>query len=248
MRERESYAVYGSERTGMAHKRPYRLLLGVAVSLALHATLLLAYRELWRGQRGDPGAVDEPVRSIAVWLRPQTAEEPQFAAERPALAAPPMVREHPSSSDKRRRERAERSASARNAAVRIQQARGAEFPSSTREPAMSSELIAIPDRTPGQTENADVYAVAPGSGRSPGAATFDHGAALRTARAMADDPDPAREGTAVGQLPPKPYATETKLGRAIARAKRRDCKDGMPGGALGPLLILLDKKDSGCKW
>jgi hypothetical protein len=36
--------------------------------------------------------------------------------------------------------------------------------------------------------------------------------------------------------------------RAIGRAKRRDCKDGIPGGLLAPLILLLDKKDSGCKW
>jgi hypothetical protein len=38
------------------------------------------------------------------------------------------------------------------------------------------------------------------------------------------------------------------MARAISSAKRRDCKDGLPGGLLGPLLLLMDKKDSGCKW
>ena len=39
-----------------------------------------------------------------------------------------------------------------------------------------------------------------------------------------------------------------KSARAIAGAKRRDCKDGIPGGLLAPLILLMDKKDSGCKW
>lgn len=82
----------------------------------------------------------------------------------------------------------------------------------------------------------------------PAAPRFDHDAARRLARQVASEPDPARAGMAVAQLPAKPLATETKAARAIARAKRRDCKDGLPGGLLGPLLLLMDKKDSGCKW
>jgi len=77
---------------------------------------------------------------------------------------------------------------------------------------------------------------------------FDPDAAKKFAREIASDPDPARAGTAVGQIPPKPLETETKAARAIASAKRRDCKDGLPGGLLGPLFLLMDKKDSGCKW
>ena len=77
---------------------------------------------------------------------------------------------------------------------------------------------------------------------------FDREAAHRMARSLANMRDPAKEGTAVGQFPDKPLETETRAARAIGAAKRRDCKDGLPGGLLGPLLILADKKDSGCKW
>jgi hypothetical protein len=77
---------------------------------------------------------------------------------------------------------------------------------------------------------------------------FDPEAARRMARSLANMRDPAKEGTAVGQFPDKPLETETRAARAIGAAKRRDCKDGLPGGLLGPLLILADKKDSGCKW
>jgi hypothetical protein len=77
---------------------------------------------------------------------------------------------------------------------------------------------------------------------------FDPEAARKMARSLANMRDPAKEGTALGQFPDKPLETETRAARAIGAAKRRDCKDGLPGGLLGPLLLLADKKDSGCKW
>jgi hypothetical protein len=77
---------------------------------------------------------------------------------------------------------------------------------------------------------------------------FDLDAARNVARRVANEPDPAKAGTALERLPPKPLETETKLERAINGAKRRDCKDGVPGGLLAPLFLMMDKKDSGCKW
>ncbi|NML60519.1 hypothetical protein HHL21_05320 [Massilia sp. RP-1-19] len=117
------------------------------------------------------------------------------------------------------------------------------MPASTgakRKPAASSQLIAIPDPSPGAAEPPDVFSVEPAQ-EPAGGKRFDRDAALRVARDMADDVDPNKP-------PPKPYATETKLARAIAGARRRDCKDGIPGGLLAPLILLMDKKDSGCKW
>ncbi|CDG86075.1 hypothetical protein GJA_5479 [Janthinobacterium agaricidamnosum NBRC 102515 = DSM 9628] len=37
------------------------------------------------------------------------------------------------------------------------------------------------------------------------------------------------------------------MARSMSQAKRGDCKNA-PGGLLAPLLMLMDKKDSGCKW
>jgi hypothetical protein len=88
---------------------------------------------------------------------------------------------------------------------------------------------------------------APATG-SEAAPRFDPDAARKMARQLATVPDPMRAGTAVGQFPAKPYATETKAARVISQTRRRDCKDGLPGGLLGPLIILMDKKDSGCQW
>lgn len=192
----------------------YRLAVGLAVSLALHAALLFAYRH----QMARAPADDVPVsRTIAVWLRP---------------APPPPGQPEPA---RRARPKA-----------RLEPAKPAGEPA-RRKQARPSELLALPDPSPGQAEPPDVFSVAPSA--EPGTGKrFDRAAALQLARDMADDPDPARDGTAVGQIPPKPYATQTKMARAISSARRRDCKDGLPGGLLGPLLLLMDKKDSGCKW
>jgi hypothetical protein len=73
-------------------------------------------------------------------------------------------------------------------------------------------------------------------------------AARKMARKMANDPDPAKAGTALERLPPKPLETESRLARGIKAAKRGNCKDGVPGGLLAPLYLMMDKKDSGCKW
>lgn len=199
-----------------ALRRPYRLAMGVSLSLALHAALLYAWRhQQLLGPAPDDGPV---IRTVAVWLRsppppaPKPEPEVQKARTKPAEKAP-------------------RPASA----------------VADRTPARSSELIAVPDPSPGEAEPPDVFSVEP-SKEPAGGKRFDRDAALRVARDMAGEPDPAKAGTAAGQVPPKPYATETKLARAIAGAKRRDCKDGIPGGLLAPLILLMDKKDSGCKW
>ncbi|WP_300753716.1 hypothetical protein [Janthinobacterium sp.] len=78
---------------------------------------------------------------------------------------------------------------------------------------------------------------------------FDMEAALKTARKVASERDPSKVGTAVGQIPDKPLQTETQLARDIAEGKRGDCRTAYAGaGILAPVLMLLDKKDSGCKW
>jgi hypothetical protein len=89
---------------------------------------------------------------------------------------------------------------------------------------------------------------APAPASEPETPHFDREAARTMARSLSHIRDPAKEGTAIGQFPDKPLETETRAARAIGAAKRRDCKDGVPGGLLAPLLMLADKKDSGCKW
>lgn len=69
---------------------------------------------------------------------------------------------------------------------------------------------------------------------------FDREAAKAAARDIA------------GELGPPQLALretrEEKLARKIQNAARPNCKDGIPGGLLAPLYLMMDKKDSGCKW
>jgi hypothetical protein len=89
---------------------------------------------------------------------------------------------------------------------------------------------------------------APQAAEEPETPHFDHEAARKMARSLAHIRDPAKVGTAIGQFPEQPLETETRAARVIGAAKRRNCKDGVPGGLLAPLFLLADKKDSGCKW
>lgn len=77
---------------------------------------------------------------------------------------------------------------------------------------------------------------------------FNLDAARNVARRVANEPDPAKVGTALERLPPPPLQTESTLERGIKGARRPDCKDGVPGGLLAPIFLAMDKKDSGCKW
>lgn len=77
---------------------------------------------------------------------------------------------------------------------------------------------------------------------------FDMHAAKQTARELAGQTRLGREGTALAQFPDPPLETESKIAKGISKAKRRNCKDGLPGGLLAPLFLMMDKKDHGCKW
>jgi hypothetical protein len=104
-------------------------------------------------------------------------------------------------------------------------------------------VIAVSPET--RQSEQDTFSVEPAPAPAP---TFDRDAARDMARKLANDPDPSKAGTALERLPPKPLETESRLARGIQAAKRANCKDGMPGGLLAPLFLMMDKKDSGCKW
>jgi hypothetical protein len=110
-------------------------------------------------------------------------------------------------------------------------------------------IIAVPPpATPSSEEK--LHVETPPADAPPAEATphFDLDAARSVARKVANEPDPAKAGTALERLPPPPLQTESKLERGIKAAKRPNCKDGIPGGLLAPLYLAMDKKDSGCKW
>jgi hypothetical protein len=197
-----------------ARQRPSRLIAGLAFSLALHAALLLA----WRQDKRAPPPVAAERTSIAVWLRPPPPPPPPPLKNEPAPRA--AAKPAPAAGPKRR---------------------------------AAPNVIALPPPTPAApAPPKDAFTVEPPAPpapmESPSAPRFDPDAARKLARQMAGEPDPAKADTALARLPPKPLATETRAARAISQAKRANCKDGIPGGLLAPLLLMMDKKDSGCKW
>lgn len=111
-------------------------------------------------------------------------------------------------------------------------------------------VIAVP-ASPDQPASPDAFSVEQSSETAPAqdsAPQFDMGAAKQTARELAGRTKLGIEGTAHAQFPDPPLETETKAARAISRTKRANCKDGIPGGLLAPLFLMMDKKDHGCKW
>lgn len=69
---------------------------------------------------------------------------------------------------------------------------------------------------------------------------FDREAAKSAARDIAGELDTSQ--------PALRETHEERLARKIQSAARPNCKDGIPGGLLAPLYLMMDKKDSGCKW
>lgn len=94
-------------------------------------------------------------------------------------------------------------------------------------------------------QQADEAPPAPAQGETP---EFDVNTAKQTARMLAGQTKLGREGWANAQFPDPPLETESKMAKAVSKAKRRNCKDGLPGGLLAPLFLAMDKKDHGCKW
>jgi hypothetical protein len=203
------------------------LALGIAVSLVLHGLLIAFFHTGWM-----PHAVPHilPPPTMTVWLR---MEPPPAPPE--TLPPPPVVLAEPVLPAIRQQRELSRNKADKKAA-----------------PAMTwvPPRVNKPDNAaPSSTAEAGAGAADPfypSAPVSPG--RFDVETARRAARRFADEPDPAKAGTALAQLPPKKLATETPLARSIRAAGRGDCKDGIPGGLLAPLVLALDKKDHGCKW
>jgi hypothetical protein len=187
-----------------------RVVLGVVVSLAVHALFLLAYRNTDLGTL--EAALTEPI-SIAVTIAPPA----------PPPEPPPVVRAEPVTPSAPAAPRTARRASPK-AVI-----------------AVPEDSAAAPDAF--VVQQPDTPAPAPTA-----TPAFSMDTARQVARANAHLRDPAKEGTALAQFPEPPLQTESKLARGIAAAKRRDCKDGLPGGLLAPIYLLMEKKDSGCKW
>lgn len=205
--------------------RPRRgIAAAIGVSVLLHV-LLLAY---YHPQRATlPPAPAPASEALTVWLRPPPVPVPA-PAPAPSVAVPRTPAVQKENTDLAR-------------AARPKERVAAQPVPAPAAPVQSSDsaVVTAPAAAP-----ADPFAQAP----APAKPVFDMEAARRTARKVANEKDPAKAGTALAQLPDPAIASESKLARDIAGAKRGDCKDGLPGGLLAPLFLLMDKKDSGCKW
>lgn len=192
---------------------------GIVLGIAVSLLLHGALIYLWRHVQPPVSPDTAPrMESIAVWIRPLAAKPPPPPVE----VVKPKREPKPISKPKL--------ATAR------------ETPAAATAPAASPQAITVVPASPATpAASADTF-----TQESP---KFDMEAARKTARKMAGERDPSKVGTAVGQIPDKPLQTETQLARDIAQGKRGDCRTAYSGaGLLAPVLMLLDKKDSGCKW
>ena len=201
--------------------RPLSNRRGIVLGIAVSLLLHGALLSLWRHVRPSVALDTAPrVESIAVWIRPLAAKPPPPP---PVDIIQPKREPKPISKPKL-------------ATVRETPAPAPTAPASSAQaitvvPASPATPVASPDTFTQETPK------------------FDMEAARTTARKMAGERDPSKVGTAVGQIPDKPLQTESQLARAIAQGKRGDCRTAYSGaGLLAPVLMLLDKKDSGCKW
>ena len=194
------------------------LVAGLAVSILLHALLLA----LWRMPEAPPMPPETRrwAEPLTVRILPPPPPQPVARAEPPRQAVA-----------KAEKPPARRPPPARAAAERDRE------PDSTAEPAIT--VVPPPSAEP---------APAPADG----APKFDRDAARAAARSMANDLDVPSQNWAAEKLKKAREREETeneRLGRNIANSARPDCKTAYAGaGLLAPLLMLMDKKDSGCKW
>lgn len=202
--------------------------LGLAVSLLLHAILIFGYRVTLPA--GPP--LGTPAQPMTVWLHPAPPPIPLAPPQAPPAPTVARVVPPPRSLPKTQAARKKPEAEPRTAQ------------SSPPAPAIAPgapQAITVPSQA-----NQPVDPFHPEQGPK----KFDMDAALKTARKVANEPDPARANMPVAQLDKKPLypeSHETQLSRDIRDAKRPDCKN-TGAGLLSPLIWLMDKKDSGCKW
>ncbi|MFZ4878650.1 hypothetical protein ACL9RI_26495 [Janthinobacterium sp. Mn2066] len=192
---------------------------GIALGVAVSLLLHAGLIYVWRAVK--PPAISDTgprVESIAVWIRPLAAKPPPP----PIAEAKPKREPKPISAPRKTISREE-------------------TPLITAQPPSQNMVTIAPAAPPAPAAAPDALANE--------APKFDMNAALKTARKVAGERDPSKVGTAVGQIPDKPLQTETQLARDIAEGRRGDCRTAYSGaGIFAPVLMLLDKKDSGCKW
>lgn len=218
----------------MANNRT--LLPGIAVSLLLHAGLIAMLAA------PNPPEPRPDARRMLVWLTPKAAPPAVAVAATPRR--PPVAPATPS--------RARQPASANPAAATAQRPPMAVVPAAPPVVApASAQASAQADAVAGAGLPADPFAppAAPVQGK------FDVNAAMKSARTLATAKS-TKDDPPVAQIYDKPLyglPSDTPLGSAVSRTARPDCKNiasgtGLLALVIVPVMILTDKKDSGCKW
>ena len=230
------------------------LLLGIAISLLLHAGLLAML--VRPAAPPAPTAVPDQ-RRMTVWLTlpPKPSATPVAVLPVPAVPAftPPLAARPP---ERKREPKQERQPIPAPARAPIEDDRAIAAGAAPPSPAAPTVTM-LPAPAGARAEPslpADPFAAAP----APAAGQkgqFDVNAAMKSARKLATAKS-TRDDPPVAQIYDKPLygpPTDTPLGKAVARTARSDCKDVAAGTGLlaliiVPAMILTDKKDSGCKW
>jgi hypothetical protein len=213
-------------------RRP-RIAPGILVSLALHAALIFGYRLAVPTR--PPAAA--PHQTMTVWLHPYPPPKPMQMVAPAKQAAPRTIRTDVARTGPPTR-------------VQMPERMPERTPAQAAAPATAS-----PSSTP-PTTVAAAPITQPGEPYDPlraePAQPFDMEAARTAARKVASDRDTLRPDSLAKRMeehPLYPEDRETQLQKGIAGAKRADCRTSAAGaGILAPLVWLLDKKDSGCKF
>ena len=194
---------------------------GIAVSVVLHVLLIFGYR-----LTAPQAPAELPAKeTLTVWLVPPPRPPAPVVLK---LEPPPVKLAQPRERDKK-----------------VEVARTSKpAPADTVED-KPSQAITVP--TPANNPPDPLY---PEQQTQQQAKQFDMNAALKTARKVANEKDPARAGLPVAQLddhPLYPERTATELATKMEGAKRKSCLNQPGGNLLTPLFWLLEKKDHGCK-
>lgn len=220
------------------------LLAGGLISLLLHAALLYMLNAPQQRQ-AEPDA-----RRMMVWLTPppllrpappeaHTLPEPQRAKTVKRAPAPlrPATRQARPDADPH--------------GASTQQPTLAVAPAPASPAASATSPAVVQAGTAGTALPADPFAPA----AAPVQGKFDVNAAMKAARKLATAKS-TKDDPAVAQIYDKPLyglPSDTPLGSAVGKTARADCKTAAAGAGLLalvilPVMILTDKKDSGCKW
>jgi hypothetical protein len=128
----------------------------------------------------------------------------------------------------------------------------APVPPTRSKPAAPRRVIAVAPKAATVAAPALVVEAPPVEAQAPAPKKFDLEAARSTARVVGVQDAPNADDAPLGRLKKQQledqFQPASKAARAISAAKRGDCKDGLPGGLLAPLIMLTQKAGTGCKW